>query len=388
VHGDSRPLGDGPRGSAALARALGITRVARLTGLDRTGVEVASAVRPGGHVLQVTNGKGAHFADAARGALLEAAELWGAEHPAAGGALGPCSVAELRARVGPGERVIDPAALAPGPGPAPAEADVRRAWCRARDLSGARAAWVPFDALYCPPPGGPLRPATLRWTSNGMGAHPRRAAALLHALLEAVERDQLARALPDGFTEEAVARRALDPATLDRAAPRAAALAAALRERGFRVHLLDLAPGAAGPSPGDLGLPTAAALLVDEDGGPVPVAAGYACRLGRDGALCAALLEAAQSRATEIHGAREDVAASDRRAAAPLAALLAAARPRRAAGLLPDAGPAAPAASVRRVVARLATAGLGLAAAAELPAPPGLWVMKVIVPGLLVSPLL
>ncbi|MFP2929285.1 fatty acid-binding protein, partial [Pyxidicoccus sp. 3LG] len=65
--------------TARLARSMGVTRVARVTGLDRTGVEVACAVRPGGHVLQVCNGKGLTYAEAAWGALLETAELWAAE---------------------------------------------------------------------------------------------------------------------------------------------------------------------------------------------------------------------------------------------------------------------------------------------------------------------
>src|SRR5687768_2806189 len=58
---------------------LGVTRVARVTGLDRTGVEVACAVRPLGHVLQVTQGKGPTFEHAAATALSEAAELWASE---------------------------------------------------------------------------------------------------------------------------------------------------------------------------------------------------------------------------------------------------------------------------------------------------------------------
>ncbi|HYG70302.1 MAG TPA: fatty acid-binding protein, partial [Anaeromyxobacteraceae bacterium] len=61
------------------ARAAGVTRVARVTGLDRAGVEVATAIRPAGHVLQVSNGKGDGFADAATGAVLEAVELDAAE---------------------------------------------------------------------------------------------------------------------------------------------------------------------------------------------------------------------------------------------------------------------------------------------------------------------
>jgi ribosomal protein S12 methylthiotransferase accessory factor len=226
-----------------------------------------------------------------------------------------------------------------------------------------------------------------------MGAHPGRSAALLHALLEAVERDQLARALPDGFTERDVRRRLLDPETLARAAPRTGALRGELERRGFRVHLLDLGPSAGSspagaPTPLDLGLPVAAAVLVDEEGGPVPVAAGYACRLTRDGALLCALLEAAQSRATEIHGAREDVALGERAAAAPLGPLLAACRGRRAAGALPDLGDASPAVGVARVLHRLARAGFGRAAVAHLPAPPGVNVVKVLVPGLQLSELL
>src|SRR5512132_2344620 len=60
-------------------RRIGVTRVARITGLDRTGVEVACAIRPLGHVLQVCNGKGQSFGAAAAGAVMEAAELFCAE---------------------------------------------------------------------------------------------------------------------------------------------------------------------------------------------------------------------------------------------------------------------------------------------------------------------
>src|SRR6266568_3266776 len=224
-------------GQGRLAAALGVTRVARVTGLDRTGVEVACAVRPGGHVLQVTNGKGLGLRAAAAGALGEAAELAFSEQ--------------------------------------------------------------------VPPRGAPLGVSELRWTSNGMGAHSSRPAALLHALLELVERHELALALPDGWTEEAVRCFRLSSAAAARAAPGAAALAQRLERRGFSVYLFAL--------PGQVGLPTAAALLFDAEHSAVPLTVGYACRLDLDGAVLAALLEAAQSRLTDIHGAREDVAPAERR---------------------------------------------------------------------------
>ncbi|BDG04547.1 hypothetical protein AMOR_35430 [Anaeromyxobacter oryzae] len=357
---------------------MGVTRVARLTGLDRTGVEVASAVRPAGHVLQVTNGKGATFEEAARGALLEAVELWAAEQPVPG----PSGAVDALRAAAPDAEVVSLADLAPGADPSWDSLVV--SWREAEALGGgrgARRALVPAVAVSCPPPGAPpLGPAVLSWSSNGMGAHPNRDAALLHALLEAIERDQLARALPEGFTETALAARLVDPASLAAVAPRTAAARAELVRRGFAVHLVDC--GA------KLEVAVAAALLVDPHGAPVPVAAGYACRLDRDAALAAALLEACQSRATEIHGAREDVLHGDRDAAAPLAALCAVIRPRRSARAMPSAQVPSPAAGLRRVLRHLDAAGLSRVVAADLPAPPGVHAVKVLVPGFLVSELL
>jgi ribosomal protein S12 methylthiotransferase accessory factor len=362
-----------------VAGAIGVTRVARITGLDRAGVEVACAVRPGGHVLQVSNGKGLSFERAAAGAVLEACELWAAERP-------PPPVLATADELAADARAafIAPGALAPDAEPDPVLAGARLGWHAAALLPSGAPILVPGHALFCPPPGATtLGPAVLRWTSNGMGAHPDRASALLHALLEAVERDRLARAFPDGLAPAALRRRLLAPASLARAAPRTAALAETLRERRFAVHLLDAAPDADA-----VGLPVAAAILVDLDEGPVPVAAGYACRLRRDDALCAALLEAAQSRLTEIHGAREDVAVTGRDAALPLAAACARARPTRAARVLPDLRVRSAREGVALVVSRLRRAGFPLAAAADLPSPPGVHVLKAIVPGLLLSELL
>jgi ribosomal protein S12 methylthiotransferase accessory factor len=369
--------GRDPRPSrlGALARAIGVTRVARLTGLDRTGVEVASAIRPLGHVLQVTNGKGARFAEAAKGAVLEAAELFAAERPT-------CETwgraAALSRRHG-ADAVLAPRALAAVDDPSWDE--LHLAWCSGVELSSGRSVLVPACAVYVPPPGAaPLGPALLRWTSNGMGAAFRRDDALLHALLEAVERDHLARALPGGFTEREVAARLVDPRSLPRAAPSAAALAAALERRGFRVHLLDVSSSATG-------LPCAAALVVDHELGAVPVSAGYACRLRRDAALAAALLEAAQSRATEIHGAREDVALGDRHSARDVARLCACLAPRRDARRMPDVrAPRADAAAA--IVRRLRRAGHRRVVAVDLRAAPGIAVVKVLAPGLLLSELL
>ena len=374
---------------ARLAQAMGVTRVARVTGLDRTGVEVACAVRPGGHVLQVCNGKGLTYEQAALGALFETAELWAAEHVPPGalawGARGEldasAGVAWSIEALGSAGRVVE-ARLAVD--------SVRCAWRQATELHSRRTVWVPAQGVYCPPSGAvALGPVSVAWTSNGSGAHPDPRRALLHALLEATERDQLARALPGGWSEEAVRRRMLGRAGLAQAAPRTAELAATLRERGFDVYLFDVTPSVR--TPGAVGLPIAAALLVDQEEGPVPLTAGYACALGRDEALLRALLEAAQSRLTDIHGAREDVSPADRTAARDFAQVCQSARAKRRTVDMPDFSPdaASPARGLKRVLHQLRHAGFTQVAAITLDPPvQGLHVQRVVVPGMRISELL
>jgi ribosomal protein S12 methylthiotransferase accessory factor len=268
----------------SLERALGVTRVARVTGLDRADVEVACAIRPGGHVLQVTNGKGDTWAQARASAVSEAAELWAAE------------------RVDPRELVYGSARelrVAPEWLPRDLAAprlftpDTRIAWRRGRDLRTGREVLVPAQAIHCPPRGSPpLGPAAIRWSTNGMGAHPSRDLALRHALFEAAERDLLARALPHGWTPHAIRTRKLDATRMP--------LWRKLRDVRLEAHLFDLEGAVAG------------AILFDLDDGPIPVTAGYCCAETLEEAAHRALLEAVQSRLTEVHGAREDVLHAER----------------------------------------------------------------------------
>ena len=347
-----------------LAERIGDSRVARVTGLERGGVEVACAVRPGGHVLQVSNGKGLSFAQARAGAILEAAELWAAEHPSPS-QLVLATLDELRSRgldAWPLEgELLEPALFSPR---------VRLAWLPAQLLESHRFVFVPAAAVHCVPSSGPwLGPALHRWTSNGMGAHPDGERALRHALLEAAERDGLARALPDGWTEREIRRRKIEPGSLAQAAPQTARLVEQLAKSGLVAQLFDLRPRpdrrphGARRSRGErwMGLALAGALLLDRDG-PIPLAAGYACAPGADAALLSALLEAAQSRLTEVHGARDDIAPPELDAMRALAQAATRARPAIDARALP-AGEELPSAAL---VARFAAAGLGEVAALDL----------------------
>lgn len=327
------------------ARALGVTRVARLTGLDRSGVEVACAVRPLGHVLQVCNGKGATFEQAALSALSEAAELDAAEHPDPL-RLRYASVLDLRGRV----RFVSPDACGELVAPELFTERTRLGWVEGRSVKTGAAVLVPAQAVFCPPADGPqLGPSLVRWTTNGLAAHVTRARAVRHALLEVMERG----ALPDGWTEAMVRRRMVQAVK-------------PFVGRGLELYAFDLTP--------PRGAPLAGALLFDLEGGPIPLTAGYACRPRLSEALLAAAQEAAQSRLTDIHGAREDVAPMDPAGAAKLLRACRAARPRKA----PSRDP----------VSDLLSHLRGDAIVVDLGERGGLRVVKVIAPGLRVSRLL
>lgn len=282
----------GVRRLEALSARFGVTRLARITGLDRTGVEVVAAVRPRGHVLQVSQGKGGSLREAQWSALGEAIELAAAEAP-------------------------DLARLSFGPAPRDAAWDAQGlclAWVRGGTLEG-RSASVPAETVFCPPSGVVwLGPSIATWKSNGLGAHPHsREAAVEHALLEVLERDGLARVLPDGWTEAAARERLVSMGGDE----------FGLRQKGFACFVFDLTPD-------DRKAPIAGALLFDLEGDVVPLTAGYACRRSWAEAQRAAILEAAQSRLTEIHGAREDVMTGARAAGRELLEVLSLARPRSA----------------------------------------------------------
>jgi ribosomal protein S12 methylthiotransferase accessory factor len=136
--------------------AYGITRLADLTGLDRVGVPVWSAVRPRTRSLSVAQGKGVDPVLAKVSAIVEAIELWSAER------------LEPERQGWAGEPLVT-----------------------AHDLLSGQSGQVPWAAVSLdarvatrPRPCG---------TSNGLAGGNCRDEALLHGLCELVERDALAR---------------------------------------------------------------------------------------------------------------------------------------------------------------------------------------------------
>jgi ribosomal protein S12 methylthiotransferase accessory factor len=160
---------------------MGITRLGNITGLDRIGIPVVTAVRPNSRSVSVSQGKGLDLTQATASALMEAIEGFHAEEVAEGPR---ASYRELAAEAA----VVDPLTLCSTGRPFDADAEI--CWLEGYDLLRQEPCWVPAELVhtdYTQPLDGSFLAG-----SNGLasGNHP--VEAIGSAICELVERDAVA----------------------------------------------------------------------------------------------------------------------------------------------------------------------------------------------------
>lgn len=267
---------------APLLPAMGITRVAELTGLDVVGIPVFQAFRPNGRTLSVAQGKGVTPDLARVSAVMEAVETWHAEEAEL--ATVECTVAEMAPLLP--YSVFD----LPRPPRSVLSPGTRLRWVSGRPVGDGDPVWLPQACVRMDntDPDG-WSPPLLHSNSNGLASGNTREEALLHGLYEVLERDARARV-------EETGRAGLE-VSLDTVTGTSAGLADrfAAAEVLLRVHDFTSAAG----------LPCYEALIWSAD---LPMGfAGWGCHQDPDVALCRALTEAAQSRLTMVAGTRDDL---------------------------------------------------------------------------------
>jgi ribosomal protein S12 methylthiotransferase accessory factor len=355
-----------------LMARMGVTRLADVTGFDRIGLPVFSAVRPNSRSVAVSQGKGLTVDAARAAALMEAAESWHAETIEAPLLL--ASAAELTRR----RRTIDVDRL-PRRAGIPFDVDRPLLWIEGRGLAAGEPVWLPYELVHTdyrlpqPPAAGCFPVST-----NGLAAGNTRDEAVRHALCELIERDALS--LWHQLPLRARRATAVDAATVQDMGCRA--VLDRFAEAGFALALFDVT--------GDLAVPAFLALLVDRRDPAGHPGLGTACHPRPATALLKALLEAVQVRTGYIAGARDDLAPKEFDAAGPaeklrwLGPLLEEATGGRPlAQAEPAAGGGGPAAQVHHLLGQLAAAGLGEVVVVDLTKPElDLPVARVVVPGL------
>jgi ribosomal protein S12 methylthiotransferase accessory factor len=273
-----------------LLPALGITRVADVTGLDRIGIPVAMCVRPNARSLSVSQGKGVSRDLARTSAIMESIELYHAEH------LRPpdvvASYEEMRRRY----RTVDPRRRKPASRWAAYKPSRKMAWIKGTDLASGEAIFVPhsmlsFDSTGADPDVGVL------WTdSNGLASGNDRWEAICHGLFEVIERDCEWRWRRLSPTERR--RRLLNNDTIE--SPLLRSLLARCLQADIEPRIWD--------TTSDLGLPAYHCILWEAQGWrPLGPYFGAGCHVSKEVACSRALTEAAQSRLTYITGSRDDL---------------------------------------------------------------------------------
>ncbi len=274
---------------APMLGAMGVTRTATITGLDRLRIPVVAVMRPNARSLSVTQGKGLTLAAAKASAQMEAIESFHAERILA--PLKHASFNDLRYS----HPVIDLERL-PRLTVSTFHSDQRTLWIEGTDLMSQTLTWVPYEVVHTDfslplPPGS----GCFVMSSNGLASGNHVLEAISHGICEVVERD-------------AVTLFRLRVPSQRRRVPLSSIDDGDCREIIERFRAADVAV-AVWDATSDVGLPCFYCAIADERTDvfrPLYANQGMGCHLSSKVALLRALTEAAQSRLTFIAGARDD----------------------------------------------------------------------------------
>lgn len=268
-------------------KTAGITRIAEITHLDRLGVPVYSAIRPGAAegAVSIYAGKGATKSQAKASAMMEAFERYSAEinESDTKEKFESGIFLEMEKAINPEELILPQLSL---------EVDKTNLdWVKVVDITDDREYMIPANSIYHPYIS--LKGSSLfQSNTNGLASGNCVEEAVFHGILEVVERDAWsifeAKKEPKSEVNCENTENPLIQDLLDKFA-----------KAGIEVKLIDLTA--------DIDITTIAAVSDDtvlKD--PALLTLGVGTHLDPEIAVLRALSEVAQSRATQIHGTRED----------------------------------------------------------------------------------
>lgn len=276
-------------GLRPLLPVMGITRIANVTGLDRIGIPVVMVCRPNSRSGAVSQGKGLELAAAKVSGAMEAIENYHAETITL--PVRYASFDELCYT----QRMIDVAGL-PFCAGSRWHDDLAMLWIEGRDLLSGEPVWLPYElvstnyTLPLPPGSGCFAAST-----NGLASGNSLSEAIVHGICELIERD--ATTLWRFQSEAMRTARLVDPDTIDDADCRE--LLARFERADIGVRIWD--------ATSDIDVACFQCLIMGKHSYDADPEFGAGCHPRREIALCRALTEAAQARATFIVGARDDL---------------------------------------------------------------------------------
>ena len=281
-------------------RTAGITRITEITHLDRVKIPVFSSIRPtaqsGG--VSVYAGKGATVEQARASAMMEGFERYSAEKQ---------DIDQEKISISAYNEIKNESVLNPNDLLLPKSFENQNIemqkleWIEAEEIISESPILVPANAVFHPYiPNREIKPcamAMFKGNTNGLASGNVIEEAVLHGIFEVVERDAWSI-----FELTKRNKKQIDLDTIEN--DTVSELVEKFTEQGIKIKLMDITA--------DLKIPTIVASADDtvlKDAALLTL--GVGTHLNPEIAAIRALSEVAQSRATQIHGTREDTVRAD-----------------------------------------------------------------------------
>jgi len=296
IEGTQRVLDEGAtlENTQPHLKRIGVTRIASITELDRIGIPVFSAIRPSAAdgAISIYSGKGASEAQARISAMMESFERCLAERVSVNADIDEEIAAdefiESSDKASEGHELLDVDSLLIFE---PIASDKLVEWTKGWDMLQEKEIYVPSNAVHHPYDSPGMSAKLFRSNTNGLASGNVIEEAILHGLLEVIERDALSISEFNRNTGKELVLTENDGVNYE--------LIKKFEDAGVQIKLWylehDTAITTIGAATDDLELKDAALLVM-----------GAGSHLKPEIAVQRAITEAAQSRVVQIHGARED----------------------------------------------------------------------------------
>lgn len=275
-------------------KTAGITRIADITDLDRIGMPVFTAIRPTAEdgAISIYGGKGISKSHAKASAMMEGFERYSAEKQDSDN-----SIIATTDEISEKGNYIDPKSLNLNQKLEKEDlSNWQLEWNLAHDLISGEDFYVPSNAVYHPYTHDSAK-SLFKSNTNGLASGNILEEAILHGMLEVIERDAWS---IFELTHKNYSQIDLDSIESDIVNE----IIGKFESEGIKIKLMDFTA--------DIKIPTIAASADDtvtKDAGLLTL--GMGTHLDPEVAILRALTEVAQSRATQINGAREDTVRAD-----------------------------------------------------------------------------
>ena len=273
----------------------GITRIADITDLDRIGLPIYTAIRPTAEegAISIYGGKGISKDHAKASAMMEGFERYSAERQDSDE-----TIIATPNEIGRYGDYIDPKSLnLPKNFEKKDISDINLEWSKSKDIISGNEYYIPTNAIFHPYASDSNAESLFKSNTNGLASGNILDEAILHGMLEVIERDAWS---IFELTHKNYAQ--IDIESIE--SELIIDIIDKFESEGIKIKLMDFTA--------DIKIPTIAASADDtitKDAGLLTL--GMGTHLDPEVAILRALTEVAQSRATQINGAREDTVRAD-----------------------------------------------------------------------------